>query len=97
MRKLFSGILIIACTLFLNCRTTSENKIVASGIIQEQGITSYQYGTHIMHGDVLYALKSDTIILDQFLGKNIKVEGYEMDGYPIDNGPKYINVIKIIE
>ncbi len=53
------------------------------------------YGTHILlddSGKTLYALKSDTINLDNFNNKKATVKGDLVEGYPVDGGPDYLNV-----
>lgn len=67
-----------------------------TGLLQEQGITSYQYGTHTLETrDSLYALKSESIMLDDYIGKTITVEAEPIKGYPVDGGPEYLNVLKV--
>ena len=67
-------------------------RIEVTGTIQEQGITTYQYGTHTISG---YALKSETINLDDYVNQNVTIVGYKIDGYPVDGGPDYIEVEEI--
>ena len=78
----------------------SEQGLKVSGMLQEQGVTTYQYGTHILTssgGKTLYALKSETIKLDTYIGKNVELQGIPVEGYPIEGGPEYLEVIKIKE
>ena len=42
-----------------------------------------------------FALKSDNINLDQYIGKKVTVSGNKIQGYPVDGGPEYINVTEI--
>ena len=74
---------------------TSAEKVTASGTIKKQGVTSYMYGTHVLvneTGKTLYALKSHRVDLDVYVGKRVTVCGELVDGYPIDNGPSYLDV-----
>jgi len=64
----------------------------ASGKIQKRGTTTYMYGTHILSGTKIYALKSDTISLDLYIGKNVRVSGKLIGGYPVSGGPEFMNV-----
>jgi uncharacterized lipoprotein YehR (DUF1307 family) len=78
----------------------SENySITAVGTIQKTGITTYMYGTHVLkdeNGKTLYALKSDTINLDNYVDKGkVTVKGDLVSGYPVDAGPEYLNVKKV--
>ena len=63
-----------------------------NGKLLEQGMTTYQYGTHILSG---YALRSSTINLDNYVNQDVTVFGYEISGYPVDGGPIYIEVEQI--
>lgn len=77
------------------------------GIVSKSENTSYQYGTHQLNGTlidgnpdtadkvILFALKSDKIKLDDWIGKKVIVSGNKVEGYPIENGPDYIEVTAI--
>lgn len=77
------------------------------GIVSKAETTSYQYGTHQLNGTIidgnpttagkviLFALKSDKIKLDDWIGKKVIVSGNKVVGYPIENGPDYIEVTAI--
>ncbi|MDG2343085.1 MAG: hypothetical protein P8L23_00725 [Flavobacteriales bacterium] len=69
-----------------------SNKVKTTGLIQKQGITTYMYGTHTITD---YALKSNSINLDNYIDKNVSIIGEKIDGYPVDGGPDYIEVKKI--
>ena len=87
--------LFIALILFLSysCKKSLfSNKVKETGFIQKQGITTYMYGTHTITD---YALKSNSINLDNYINKNVSVIGKKIDGYPTDGGPDYIEVKKI--
>ncbi len=74
----------------------SENQIEITGIIKAQGATTYQYGTHtIQENNVLYALTSTDLNLDNYLNKNKTIIATKKEGYPISGGPIYLNVDKI--
>jgi hypothetical protein len=79
-------------------------KVTATGLIEKMGKTSYMYGTHVLKnlGFVTgirdaksFALKSDNINLNQYIGKEVEVSGELIEGYPVDGGPEYINVKSI--
>jgi hypothetical protein len=73
--------------------------VSAVGIIKKQGATTYMYGTHILlndNGQTLYALKSNTINLDNYIDKRVAVKGDLISGYPVDGGPDYLDV-KLVE
>ncbi len=108
-------LIVCMCILiFAACKSTTSTSIsssqlnenksattaTASGIIQEQGVTTYQYGTHVlldMQGNTQYALKSNIIKLNNYIGKKVTVQGVPVDGYPIEGGPEFMEVVTINE
>jgi len=79
---------------------TPAVKITSMGIIKKQGMTSYMYGTHVLvneNGRTLYALKSDRINLDPYVGRKVTVSGELVHGYPVENGPNYLHVDSVRE
>ena len=73
----------------------AQEAVTAEGTIKESGFTSYMYGTHVLvdgEGKTLYALKSESINLDLYVGRKVTLSGIPVDGYPVDNGPGYLNV-----
>lgn len=67
-----------------------------SGTIEERGITSYQYGTHILENEKsFYAIKSEHIDLSNYLGETITVKAEKIEGYPVDGGPEYYEVLEV--
>ncbi|PLW92203.1 MAG: hypothetical protein C0592_11985 [Marinilabiliales bacterium] len=88
-RMLF--LLLILGSLLQSCSKENQ-KIEVSGTLQQQGITTYQYGTHICGG---YALRSNTIDLDLYVGQYVTVKGEKVPGYPVDGGPDYLEVEEV--
>ena len=77
---------------------TTDGMVTASGILKKQGITSYMYGTHVLvneTGRTLYSLKSGRVDLEAYIGKKVTVRGKLINGYPVDNGPNYLEVSSI--
>lgn len=73
----------------------SAPTIAATGVINRQSFTDYDYGSHVLKdedGATLYALTSDEIDLDEHLGLTKTVRGESVSGYPLDGGPDYLNV-----
>lgn len=69
---------------------------VFKGLLEKQGITSYQYGTHIISDkDKTYALRSSKINLDNYVNQTITIKGNKIKGYPVDGGPEYIDVKEV--
>ena len=79
------------------CSSTTQNKnMEITGIIEPQGITSYQYGTHtISNDDTFYALKSETVDLGNYLGEEVTILAEKIEGYPLEGGPEYLLVLEV--
>ena len=84
---------ILSCTL-VACKSSDvdANAFQVTGILQKQGITNYQYGTHILAG---YALRSNVIVLDDYVNQNVTIIGRKIEGYPLSGGPEYLEVTHI--
>lgn len=85
----------LICFISISCDNNvkkNANSIEVSGVVQKQGMTTYQYGTHTISN---YAIRSNTIDLDNYIDKNVTVIGTKIEGYPIDGGPDYLEVEKI--
>ena len=53
--------------------------VTAVGTIKKQGFTSYMYGTHVLadsDGKTLYALKSESIDLDLYVGGKVTIRAH---------------------
>lgn len=78
-------------------RKTTE----ARGTIEslEGRMTVWMYGTHTLvdsNGEVMFALKSDSVDLDTYTGEEVYVAGTKVhDG--VDTGPPLLNVEKVTE
>jgi len=91
-------LLVTACSVSNNKTRAVTGTIELTGIIQQTGMTTYQYGTHILTTDkTFYALKSSNINLNKFIGEKITITGKKVSGYPIDNGPELIDVLEVRE
>ncbi|MBN2668004.1 MAG: hypothetical protein JXR60_02145 [Bacteroidales bacterium] len=78
--------------------TTSEQSSTSkiySGTIHKQGITTYQYGSHVLKTDQgVFALRSKEN-LDAYIDKVVEITATEIKGYPVSGGPIYLEVISI--
>ena len=77
------------------CISCSEklNTIQITGTLEPIGLTSFQYGSHILiREDSLFAIQSSEIDLAEYEFKTVIITGYEVEGYPIENGPMLIEV-----
>lgn len=85
--------------LSLSCsKDKVPGSVQTSGVITVQGITTYMYGTHVLTdttGCTVYALRSTSLILDDYLNKNVEIKGNKVSGYPVDGGPEYLDVYSI--
>jgi hypothetical protein len=98
--RFYKALIIVTLILLTNqgCQSKklASNQIEVSGILQKQGITTYQYGTHIIiSNDKQYALKSSTIDLNNYQKQYVTIIGEKIAGYPIEGGPEYIEVVKV--
>ena len=79
-----------------NKENIDSNSIEVTGILHKQGFTTYQYGTHtISEDDIFYALRSSSLNLDDYVSQTVTIVGEKVDGYPIDGGPDYLEVVEI--
>ncbi len=85
--------------LTVSCKKDTEFVVTkTSGVVKAQGTTTYMYGTHILtdnNGNTLYALRSSSVILDDYINKTVEIKGHKVKGYPVEGGPEYIDVSKI--
>lgn len=76
----------------------AKNTIKATGTIEATGITSYQYGSHTLKNDnETYALKSETIELEDYEGERVTIIGKKVEGYPLEGGPILLEVLEVQE
>lgn len=75
----------------------NETSMEITGTIQQQGITSYQYGTHTITtvDDEFYALKSDHVDLDDYIDEDVSIVAEKIEGYPLSGGPEYLLVLEV--
>jgi len=80
-----------------SCEAT-PGEIATTGVLKKQGMTTYMYGTHVIHDDTVnksYALRSSGIDLDKYVNQNVTVKGALVPGYPVESGPDFLEVISI--
>ncbi|MDT0645701.1 hypothetical protein RM545_03275 [Zunongwangia sp. F260] len=91
-----AGVLFFFISTCSNTTGDGSALLQATGVVQASGITSYQYGTHTLASEEKsYALKSTNIDLSKYEGETVKISAEKIEGYPIENGPEYLNVQKI--
>lgn len=91
-----AGILILFTSTCSNTNGDNSALMEVTGTLKASGITSYQYGTHTLtSAEKTYALKSTNIDLSKYEGETVKISGEKVEGYPVENGPEYLDVQKI--
>ncbi|MCZ4244341.1 lipoprotein [Pedobacter punctiformis] len=95
MKKMIALALFVAvlsgCSSMNN--NTTGRSVTVSGTIEKLGMTTFQYGTHLLKAEnKTYALKSDVIKLDDFVNKPVTIKGKKVAGYPLEGGPDLIEV-----
>jgi hypothetical protein len=74
---------------------SSVSMQISEGFIVETKASTYQYGTHTLQtntGEVLYALRSNSVNLYQYNDTYVIIKGSLINGYPVDGGPEYLDV-----
>jgi hypothetical protein len=70
----------------------SPQAVTATGTLQPMGFTTFQYGSHALHGPTFYALRSSRLDLNRYVGRQVLIFGFLVPGYPIEGGPPYVDV-----
>lgn len=94
--SLVIGVMVSTMLISINSIADMAETTVV-GILKKRGTTTYQYGTHILvdKNKTLYAFKSSTITLNKYIGKQVKIHGSLIQGYPVDGGPVYLDVKRV--
>ena len=92
-----SLLFILGTILVQTCSEQSSVGVEFRGRLEKQGITTYQYGTHVISDTKkTYALRSETIDLDKYAGKTVSIKGVKIPGYPVEAGPEYLEVSLVL-
>lgn len=69
---------------------------VKEGIVQRQGATTYQYGSHLLKvdGQDDLVLSSKIVALDKYVGDQVIIGAVRNDNM-VENGPPLYDVIEI--
>jgi hypothetical protein len=90
----FSVIIISSCSSIK--KTDNIDTLTLNGQITELGMTTFQYGTHLIKSEnKTYALKSSKVDLTNYVDKSVVLKGTKVPGYPIEGGPELIEVSEI--
>lgn len=85
------------------CENSLEKKsdteiatVEISGVVEPLQMSSWQYGTHTISADTtFYAIKSNDVDLKNYEGKTVTVRATKIEGYPVDGGPEFLEVIEV--
>ena len=92
---LFFGLL-TSCDMKRTNSQKETNSFEFQGLLERQSMTSYQYGTHVIsNGGQTYALQSSAVDLNSYVGKKVTIKGNKISGYPLENGPEFIEVTSV--
>lgn len=81
---------ISSCTSMKDSNT--KTSVTATGTLEKSGMTTYQYGTHVLKtDDKTFALKAG-FDLDPYINKKVTIKGKKVKGYPLSGGPEFVNV-----
>ena len=91
---------IILITTTFSCKISQSSsqdgkETIVNGIIKPLGISTFQYGSHVLIGSndqILFVLRSETVELDQFIDQNVEIGVERIKGYPVDGGPIFMEV-----
>jgi hypothetical protein len=78
-----------------------QQEVSATGTLEKPEVTVYQYGTHAMTDEAsgtYYALQSEVVDLDAYVGQRVTVYGTLVPGYEngqVEGGPPLINVTRV--
>ena len=74
-----------------------KENLLIEGVIKKQGVTTYQYGSHVLKtDDKFYALRSKTVDLNNYIDQKVKLKGEKIEGYPVSGGPDFL-LVKSVE
>ncbi len=94
----FASITLFFLTATCNNQKSNSDSMEITGIIEPIGMTTWQYGTHtISNATMMYALRSEKIDLKNYEGNTVTIKGKKIEGYPVENGPVFIEVTEIKE
>ena len=94
---LMVGFLLTACSSLGNKKNKEVYNYNYAGTLAPLEMSIWQYGTHTFTTESreFYAVKSETINLDEYLGKPVYILGDVIDGYPVDSGPIFVDIKKV--
>ncbi len=88
----------LAMVLIAPSQTPAQESIVAMGVLERPEATTYMYGSHAITDEAsgtYYALGSESVDLDGYVGQWVTVYGTVVPGYEngqIEGGPPLLEV-----
>jgi hypothetical protein len=101
MKKLAVWVAMLAMVLAVASPALAQEDVIATGVIEKPQATSYMYGSHAITDEVSgirYALRSESVDLDGYVGQRVTVYGTVMPGYEngqIEGGPPLLNITRV--
>jgi len=98
MKRLAVSVVMVAIAMALAAPVLAQESVVATGVMERQGITTYQYGTHTVADEgtgAAYVLSSEVVDLDTYAGQRVTVYGTLVPGYEsgqVEGGPPIVDV-----
>lgn len=71
-----------------------EGTIKVTDVLSKMGMTTFQYGTHMIGK---YAVRSSKADLKKYEGKKVTILGKKVSGYPLEGGPDLLEITSIQE
>ena len=91
---LMLGFAIAGCGTMKEKNTTGTVQLI--GKIEKLEMSTFQYGTHVLkQGEKIFALRSTKVQLDAYVNKEVTIKGIKVEGYPVENGPDFIDVQEV--
>ena len=90
--------MVIVVATALATPVLAHESVTATGNIEEAGVTTYMYGTHVIVDEqtgTFYALGSDVSDLDIYTGRRVIIYGTLVPGYEygqVEEGPPLVDV-----
>ena len=97
MKKLAVSVMVVIA-IVLAAPVLAQESVTATGAMERQGITTYQYGTHTVTDEgsgAFYVLSSEVVDLDAYAGQRVAVYGTLVPGYEsgqVEGGPPLLDV-----
>jgi hypothetical protein len=102
MEKLAVLAMMVTLALALAVPALAQDGVSAVGVLEKPEVTTYMYGTHTITDEsscTFYALGSDVVDLDPYVGQRVIVYGTLVPGYEsggIEGGPPLVEVTEVV-